>query len=126
MTLDDDARGAATEATQPAPEARQKVPRGERFCALPLDRVFKDNIALKGRSKNHKRSHTSDFLALYSISLNISDSRGSLRTFRAGRLNDLTRGCAQSRLPLATFCRASGAGGIVSVRRSSPTPVQYL
>jgi hypothetical protein len=36
--------------------------------------------------------------------------RGSSRPFRAGRVIDVTQGRRAKRLPLATLCRASGAG----------------
>ena len=87
--------------TQLAPEARQKVARGKRLCAQPLGLRSKIARALKGREESNlhncvfRGTHPQEAV-LYALS-------GRVVLFTA------IQGRRARRLPLATFCRASGA-----------------
>jgi hypothetical protein len=70
--------------SQEAPKARQKVARGKRLCAPPQDQTASINRALKGRNV-------------------------FLRPFRALMIKVGVIQGLRKALPLATFCRASGA-----------------
>ena len=108
-------RGAATWSTQPAPEARQGVAKGKRLSAQPLDKSDKHDNALKGRSKHHQNMELVVFNRSTVQHLQIFRFARFFAPFQGGRVIDVTQGRRAKRLPLATFCRASRATGIISL-----------
>jgi len=102
--------GAPTEATQPAPEAQHKVARGQRSGAQPL--AYVNSMAQHERALRTDSAWISGNAKTQRLNMaSVISGDGCCRPFRARVLFcGLMQGLRAKRWPLATLCRASGAG----------------
>nr|MBA3356171.1 hypothetical protein [Pyrinomonadaceae bacterium] len=85
------------------------VARGQRLCAQPLDQSDKLNRALEGRSKASSNMAPVVFNCATVSTFPEIEVGEVPYALRAICYRPQTQGRRAKRLPLATFCRASGA-----------------